>query len=67
MELNGLHMRVLIERASDDNNSWLVMIQDMLGKRPYVPIKFGSPDSALKYITEEFKDCSDVEYKIIPD
>ena len=53
MELNGLHMRVLIERASDDNNSWLVMIQDMLGKRPYVPIKFGSPDSALKYITEE--------------
>ena len=56
-------MRVLIER-SNDNNSWIVMIEDMLGKRPYVSIKFESPGSALKYITEEFKDCSDFDIKI---
>lgn len=59
-------MRVVIERT-DDNKSWQVMIEDMLGKRPYVPIKFGNPDNALKYITGEFKDCSGVEYKINSD
>jgi hypothetical protein len=66
MELNGLHMRVLIERTSD-NKSWQVMIEDMLGKRPYNSKKFDYPDDAFNYITNEFENCSDVEYKIISD
>lgn len=56
-------MKVIIEH-SDDNKSWLVMIKDMLGKRPYVSTKFDSPDSALNYITEEFRNCSDFECEI---
>ena len=66
MELNGLHMKVLIERTND-NKSWQVMIEDMLGKRPYNSNKFDYPDDALNYITNEFEDCSGVDYQIISD
>ena len=59
-------MKVIIEH-SDDNKSWLVMIKDMLGKRPYVSTKFDSPDSALNYITEEFRNCSEVNFEINSD
>ena len=59
-------MRVLIERTSD-NKSWQIIIEDMLGKRPYNSNKFDYPDDAFNYITNEFENCSDVEYKIISD
>lgn len=60
---NIVVMRVLIER-SNDNNSWMVMIEDMLGKRPYNSKKFDYPNDAVNYITEEFKNCSDFDIKI---
>jgi hypothetical protein len=59
-------MRVVIERT-DDNKSWLVMIEDMLGIRPYNSKRFDYPDDAFNYIINEFKDCSDVDYKVNPD
>lgn len=58
-----VEMRVLIEHGKDDD-SWMVMIDDMLGKRPYVSTKFDNPDMALNFITNEFKNCSDFEISI---
>lgn len=56
-------MRVVIERT-DDNKSCQIMIEDMLGKRPYNSMKFDYPNDAINYITEEFKNCSDFDIKI---
>lgn len=56
-------MKIIIER-SNDNEHWMVMVQDMLGKRPYVSTKFDNPDKALGYIKDEFRDCSDFECEI---
>jgi hypothetical protein len=58
-----VEMKIIIER-SNDNEHWVVMLQDMLGKRPYVSTKFDNPDMALNYITDEFKNCSDFECEI---
>ena len=60
---NIVEMRVLIEHGKDDD-SWMVMIDDMLGKRPYVSTKFDNPDMALNFITNEFKNCSNFEISI---
>lgn len=56
-------MKIIIER-SNNNEHWIVMVQDMLGKRPYVSTKFDNPDMALNYITDEFKNCSGFECEI---
>lgn len=60
---NIVDMRVLIERKKD-NDSWMVMIEDMLGKRPYNSKTFDYPNDAYNYIMEEFKNCSDFDINI---
>lgn len=63
MSYNIVFMKVVIER-SNDNDTWMVMIEDMLGKRPYNSKKFDYPNDAYNYITEEFKNCSDFDINI---
>lgn len=58
-----VEMKIIIER-SKDNEHWIVMVQDMLGKRPYVSTNFDNPDKALCYIKEELINCSDFECEI---
>ena len=42
----------------------MVMIEDMLGKRPYNSKTFDYPNDAYNYIMEEFKNCSDFDINI---
>lgn len=58
-----VEMKIIIER-SNDNEHWMVMVQDMLGKRPYVSTKFDNPDMALNYINNELKNCSNFKCEI---
>ena len=59
-------MKLIIEH-SKDNKSWVISVDDMLGKRPYNSIDFENPDNALKYITDEFRNCSDFDIIINSD
>lgn len=52
-------MKLTIEQ-SDDDYSWIIMLQDMLGRRRYNNLTFSSRDDALNYLKKEFKDDNDI-------
>lgn len=52
-------MKLTIERYEDDD-SWIIMLQDMLGRRRYNNLTFVSRDEALNYLKKEFKNDGEI-------
>lgn len=59
-------MTLTVERT-DDNQDWIIMIEDMRGKRRYNDNYYKTPDDAAKIIYKDFQGYPQVEAKIIPD
>lgn len=57
-------MKLLIEQSEDDY-SWVIMLQDMLGRRRYNNRTYISRDEALDFIKDEFKNDNDILNSIV--
>lgn len=57
-------MKLLIEQSEDDY-SWVIMLQDMLGRRRYNNRTYASRDEALDFLKDEFKNDNDILNSIV--
>lgn len=53
-------MKLLIETSDNDKNKYMIMLQDMLGRRKFINIDFVSREEALSYLTKMFKNDKDI-------
>jgi len=50
-------MKLIVEKQE---NKWIIMLYDMLGRRRYNNIDFNSKNEAIDFLHKEFKDDNDI-------
>ena len=55
-------MKLVIEK---DNDSFVIMVNDMLGRRRYNKMKFDTKENAMSFIEDEFHGDLDIKTEII--
>jgi len=55
-------MKLVLEK---DNDSFVIMVDDMLGRRKYNKMKFDTKEDAMSFIENEFHGDCDIKTEII--